>query len=57
VRKLLEDAQIKLASVISDLFVVSGRAMLEAMIAGQRNPRLLASLALGPGQAGRCTTR
>ena len=36
--KLLEDAQIKLSSVISDLFGVSGRAMLEALIAGQRNP-------------------
>jgi len=43
--KLLEDAQIKLSSVISDLFGVSGRAMLEAMIAGQRNPRVLAQLA------------
>src|SRR6185437_15829092 len=43
--KLLEDAQIKLSSVISDLFGVSGRAMLEALIAGQRNPRALAQLA------------
>jgi transposase len=45
VRKLLEDAQIKLPSVISDLFGVSGRAMLEAMIAGQRSPRVLAQMA------------
>jgi transposase len=43
--KLLEDAQIKLSSVITDLFGVSGRAMLEALIAGQRNPRALAQLA------------
>jgi transposase len=43
----LEDAQIKLSSVISDLFGVSGRAMLEAMIAGQRNPRVLAQMARG----------
>ncbi len=43
--KLLEDAQIKLSSVISDILGVSGRAMLEAMIAGQRNPRALAQLA------------
>jgi transposase len=45
--KLLEDAQIKLSSVISDVFGVSGRAMLEAMIAGQRSPRTLAEMAKG----------
>jgi transposase len=43
--KLLEDAQIKLSSVISDILGVSGRAMLETMIAGNRNPRTLAQLA------------
>ncbi len=43
--KLLEDAQIKLSSVISDIFGVSGREMLEALIAGQRNPRVLAEMA------------
>ena len=43
--KLLEDAQIKLTSVISDLFGVSGRAMLAAMIAGERSPKVLAQLA------------
>lgn len=43
--KLLEDAQIKLSSVISDILGVSGRAMLEAMIDGNRNPRALAQLA------------
>jgi transposase len=43
--KLLEDAQIKLSSVISDILGVSGRAMLEAMIAGNRNPTALAQLA------------
>jgi len=43
--KLLEDAQIKLSSVISDILGVSGRAMLEALIAGQRNPKALAQLA------------
>jgi transposase len=43
--KLLEDAQIKLSSVISDIFGVSGRAMLDALIAGQRNPHELAALA------------
>jgi transposase len=43
--KLLEDAQIKLSSVISDIFGVSGRDMLEALIAGQRDPYVLADLA------------
>ena len=43
--KLLEDAQIKLSSVISDIFGASGRAMLDALIAGQRNPHELAALA------------
>jgi transposase len=43
--QLLEDAQIKLSSVISDLFGVSGRQMLQALIAGQRNPKVLAQLA------------
>jgi transposase len=43
--KLLEDAQIKLSSVISDLHGVSGRQMLQAMIDGQRDPRVLAEMA------------
>ncbi|MEU1409713.1 IS110 family transposase [Streptomyces sp. NPDC005728] len=45
--KLLENAQIKLSTVISDIFGVSGRAMLEALIAGERSPRALAGLAHG----------
>jgi transposase len=36
--KLLEDAQVKLSSVISDIFGVSGRDMLAALIAGERDP-------------------
>jgi transposase len=47
VEKLLEDAQIKLSSVISDIFGVSGRAMLEALIAGNRDPKALAQMAKG----------
>lgn len=47
VEKLLEDAQVKLSSVISDIFGVSGRAMLEALIAGQRDPKVLAQMAQG----------
>jgi transposase len=45
--KTLEDAQIKLDSVISDLHGVSGRQMLQAMIDGQRDPKVLAELAHG----------
>jgi transposase len=45
--KLLEDTQIKLSSVISDIFGKSGRDMLEALIAGQRDPWILADLARG----------
>jgi transposase len=45
--KLLEDAQLKLSSVISDIFGVSGRAMLGALIAGQRDPAVLAQMARG----------
>ncbi|WHM40915.1 IS110 family transposase [Streptomyces sp. BPTC-684] len=43
--KLLEDAGIKLSSVVSDVLGVSGRAMLEAMIGGERDPHVLAELA------------
>jgi len=45
VEKLLEDAQIKLSVVVSDIFGVSGRDMLAALVAGERNPRVLAQLA------------
>jgi len=45
--KLLEDTQIKLSAVISDIFGKSGRDMLEALIAGQRDPAVLAELAVG----------
>jgi transposase len=43
--KLLEDAQIKLSVVVSDLFGTSGRAMMAALIGGQRDPYTLAELA------------
>ncbi|WP_230860866.1 IS110 family transposase [Actinoplanes aureus] len=45
--KLLEDAQIKLSVVASDTFGVSGRAILAALIAGQRDPQVLAEMARG----------
>ena len=47
VEKLLEDAQIKLSVVASDIFGVSGREMLAALIAGERDPKVLAQLARG----------
>jgi transposase len=45
--KFLEDACIKVSSVVSDLFGVSGRDMMRALIAGERDPRVLARLARG----------
>jgi transposase len=45
--KLLEGANLKLSSVVSDLTGVSGRAMLEALAAGTEDPTLLAELARG----------
>ena len=47
VEKLLEDAQIKLSVVASDIFGVSGREMMAALVAGQTNPKMLARLARG----------
>jgi transposase len=44
-QKTLEDANIKLASVISDIVGLSGRAMLEALIAGETDPERLSELA------------
>jgi len=43
--KVLEDANIKLASVATDILGVSGRAMLKALVAGQDDPEQLAELA------------
>jgi transposase len=47
VEKLLEDAGVKLSVVASDIFGVSGRDMLDALLAGQRDPTVLADLARG----------
>ncbi|MER5699737.1 IS110 family transposase [Streptomyces mirabilis] len=43
--KLLKDTGIKLATVASDIMGVSGRAMLEALVSGEREPQTLAELA------------
>ncbi|MGH3921784.1 MAG: hypothetical protein ACRDTT_02725 [Pseudonocardiaceae bacterium] len=42
VQKLLEDAQIELSVVASDIFGVCGREMMAALVAGQRRPAVLA---------------
>jgi transposase len=47
VQKTLEDAGIKLDSVAADVGGASGRAMLEALVAGERDPQVLAELAKG----------
>lgn len=47
VQKVLEDANLKLSSVLSNVLGKSGRAMLEALIAGETDPETLASLAQG----------
>jgi transposase len=51
--KLLESAALKLSSVISDLNGVSGRRMIEALIAGERDPDVLAGLGHGLLKASR----
>src|SRR5262245_31557476 len=45
IQKILEDADIKLAAVATDVLGVSGRAMIRALIAGQDDPEGLADLA------------
>jgi transposase len=45
--KVLQDAGIKLTSVASKVLTQSGRAMIEALIAGERDPAALAGLAKG----------
>ena len=47
IQKTLEDAGIKLDSVAADVLGVSGRVMLGALVAGERDPQVLAELAKG----------
>src|SRR5258706_10941465 len=47
IQKVLEDANIKLGSVLSDVLGRSGRAMLKAIVAGESDPQRLAALAQG----------
>lgn len=51
--KLLERALIKISAVLSTLDTDTARAMIEALIAGQRNPQALAELAIGKARAKR----
>ena len=51
IEKLLEDALIKISSVLTDIHGVSGRTMIEALIAGRRSPKALAELARGRARA------
>lgn len=47
IQKVLEDANLKLGSVVADVLGKSGRSMLRALIAGETDPSKLAELALG----------
>ena len=47
ISKVLEDTNIKVAHAMSDLFGTSGRRMLKALCAGERNPQKLAAFAMG----------
>jgi transposase len=53
IHKTLEDANIKIAGVISDIMGASGRAFLDALIAGETDPEKLADLARGRLRASR----
>jgi transposase len=53
VHKVLETANIKLGSVATDVLGVSGRHMLDALVAGQTDPTVLAALAQGRLQSKR----
>lgn len=53
IQKTLEDANIKIVGVISDILGTSGRAFLEAIIAGEDDPQTLADLARGRLKADR----
>ena len=46
-QKVLEDANIKLSSVVTDTFGVTGKLIIEAIISGQNDPRTLANFARG----------
>ena len=53
IQKVLEDANLKLTSVLSDVMGMSGRAMIEAIIGGEQDPERLADLSQGRLKASR----
>jgi transposase len=53
IHKVLEDANLKLTSVISDVMGISGRAMIEAIIRGEQDAERLADLSQGRLKASR----
>jgi len=53
IQKTLETANLKLTGVLSDILGVSGRAILQALVAGETNPERLAELARGRIKASR----
>lgn len=53
IQKILEDANIKLCGLVSDILGVSGRAMLQAIIAGESDPEALVALTNGRLKASR----
>ncbi len=53
IEKVLEDTNIKIASVISDVLGKSGRAILDALVAGETNPERLVALCSGRLKASR----
>lgn len=55
IQKTLEDANLKIAAVASDIMGVSGRAILEALVAGKTDPEALADLTRGRLKAPRAT--
>ena len=55
IQKTLEDANLKIASVVADIMGMSGRAMLDALVAGETDPEKLVALTRGRLKASRAT--
>ena len=55
IQKVLEDANVKLTGVVSDVLRASGRAILTALVAGEADPERLVALTTGRLKAPRAT--
>ena len=55
IQKTLEDANLKIASVVADIMGMSGRAILDALVAGETDPEKLVDLTRGRLRASRAT--